>query len=231
MTMTYLQLAQRAAMECDISGAGPTTVAGNVGELKRICTWVAQAWTDIETAHTDWGWMLKDASFETVAGQAEYTPAQCGITEAALGWELGEWVKNRFRNYVTANGVISEVIMDSDCTYDGWRNNYSYGATRSTRTRPLVVAIHPNQQNLLLGPYPDAGYTITGQYYRAPVPLVDDADVPDIPTQFQMAIVYKAMMYYGAYESAPEVFSRGEQEFGKMMARMDASRLPDVSFG
>jgi hypothetical protein len=228
-TMTYLQLCQRAAMECDISGAGPTTVAGNTGELNRICTWVAQAWTDLETSHEDWGWMLKDMSFVTVNGQAEYTPAQCGIT--ALAWDFGVWVRNRFRNYVTAVGTDSEVIMDSDCTYDGWRNNYNYGATRNTRTRPLVVAIHPNQQNLLLGPYPTGDYTVTGQYYRAPMPLVDEADVPDIPEQFQMAIVYMAMISYGSYESAPEVLSRGETKLAQIMQKLDLSRLPDVGFG
>lgn len=228
MSLTYLQLCQRAAIECDISGPGPTTVVGNVGELNRICGWVAAALNDIETAHTDWGWMLKDASFQTVAGQAEYTPAQCGIT--ALAWEFGEWVPWRFRNYVTTVGVISEVMMDSDCTYDSWRTSYALGATRFVETRPLVVAIHPNRENLCLGPFPAALYTVTGQYFRAPQILVADGDIPDMPTQFQMAIVFKAMMRYGAYESAPEVYNNGEMEFKKMMTRMDASRLPQVRF-
>lgn len=235
MSMTFLQLCQRTAMECDVSGPGPTSVAGNVGELNRICSWVATAITEIETAHPDFGWMLKEMSFATTAGQAQYTPVECGIDPTTLGWEFGEWVRQRFRNYVTANGNISEVIMDSDCTYDGWRNNYSYGATRSVRTRPLVVAIHPNQEDLLLGPYPDTGYTVTGEYFRAPTILTLEASnddvVIDIPAQFMMAVVYKAMIDYGAYESAPEVLSRGETKLAAMMQKLDASRLPDVSFG
>jgi hypothetical protein len=45
-----------------------------------------------------------------------------------------------------------------------------------------------------------------------------------------MAIVYRAMMFYGGYEAASEVYQRGEQEFVKLMRRMTADRLPEVSF-
>jgi len=225
MSLTYLQLCQRAAIECDISGPGPVTVAGNSGELNRICAWVATALNDIEIAHPDWGWMLKDMSFVTIAGQAEYTTLQCGITAGTFG----EWERTRFRNYPTAVGNIGEIPMKW-ITYDGWRDNYSFGATRYVQTRPIDVTVHPNAETLCLGPYPSADYTITGQYFRAPQILTLNGDVPDVPTPFQLALVYKAMMYYGAYESAPEVYNRGEAEFNKMMARMDAQRLPDVGF-
>jgi len=224
--MNYLQLCQRAAIECDISGPGPVSVVGNTGELNRICGWVATALTDLETKYTDWGWMLLPASFATVAGQAQYTPAQCGITADTFG----EWVPWRFRNYVTANGNISEVDMDGDCTYDGWRENYNYGATRYTQTRPLVVAIHPNATDLLLGPYPAAGYTVTGEYFRAPQILAADADTPELPAQYHLMLVYMAMQSYGFYESAPEVLARGEREYSKMMQRLEKLRLPPVYF-
>ena len=46
-----------------------------------------------------------------------------------------------------------------------------------------------------------------------------------------MAIVYRAMMMYGAFESANEVYDRGETEFGKIMRRMADQRLPEVTFG
>ena len=48
---------------------------------------------------------------------------------------------------------------------------------------------------------------------------------------FNGALVYQAMMQYGAYESAPEVYNRGEKEYDKLMQRLELQRLPDVRFG
>jgi hypothetical protein len=46
-----------------------------------------------------------------------------------------------------------------------------------------------------------------------------------------MAIVYRAMMSYGAYEAAAEVYQRGEAEFNRMIRRVLADRLPEISAG
>ena len=229
--MNYLQLCQRTARECGVSGSGPASVLNQVGELSRIVAWVATAHMDIETAHTDWGWMKRDVSFITVAGQAEYAAeggaGTCGITAGTFGVWSG--TKYRFRNYNTVDGNIGEIEMGW-VTYDVWRDIYSYGATRYVQTRPMDVAFAPDQTTLCLGPYPAVGYTVTGQYYRAPLALAADADTPEYPVQFHMMVVYKAMMYYGMYEAAPEVYNRGEMEFAKMMARLDAMRLPEMAF-
>ena len=37
-------------------------------------------------------------------------------------------------------------------------------------------------------------------------------------------------MSYGAYESAPEVYQRGDLEFGKLMRRMTADRIPETTW-
>jgi hypothetical protein len=222
--VNFLQLCQRTARECSVSGVGPPTVINQIGELSRIVNWVATALNDIETAHPDWGWMKKDVSFPTIAGQGQYTPAQTGIAADTFGmWEMTRW-----RNYVTTVGNISEIDMLA-VSYDDWRDSYNFGATRYTQSRPMVVAVAPDQ-SLCLGVIPADGYTITGEYFRAPEILAADADLPDLPVQFHMMIVYKAMMYYGGYEAAPEVYNRGELEFGKMMARLDALRLPPMSY-
>lgn len=222
--MNYLALCQRTARECGVSGTGPTTVLSQVGELSRIVTWVATALEDIETAHPDWQWMKREMSFVTVAGQAEYTTLQCGITAGTFG----TWERYRFRNYPTAVGNIGEIEMGWT-SYDEWRDSYSYGATRYVQTRPMDAAMTPDQ-GLALGPYPAAGYTITGQYYRAPQILAADSDLPEMDTNYHMGIVYKAMMHYGMYESATEVVERGQEEFQKVMNRMNAKRMPEVTW-
>ena len=222
--MDFLAICQRAARECGVSGSGPLTVVGQTGELGRIVNWCATANQDIESAHPDWQFMRLSVSFPTVAGQPTYTTVQTGITAGTFGM----WARDTFRNYPTAVGNIAEFPMEY-MNYEDWRDTYQFGANRYVQTRPWVITIAPDQ-SIGLGPYPNGDYTITGDYYRAPILLAADADVPALPVQFHMMIVYKAMMYYGAYEAAPEVYDRGELEFGKLMARLDALRLPEVTF-
>lgn len=218
----FLEITQRVRQECGISGVGPTTVVAQTGELQRIVDWVNDAWIDVQMAHQDWQWLRKSASFITIAGTPTYTPVAAGVTD------FGMWARDTFRNYLTSTGVNSEISMDY-MPYEAWRDTYQINANRSVQTRPIVISIAPDK-SICLGPYPAAGYTITGDYYSVPSRMSLDADVPTLPSQFRLAIVNKALMYYGSYESAPEVYARGEAEFSKIMARMNLDRLPEVGF-
>jgi len=222
--MNFLQIVQRTARECGIAGVGPATVLGQTGEAGKLVGWVQDAWNDIQTAHQMWEFLRTTASFATVAGQAVYTPLQCGIAAGTFGM----WARNTFRNYDTAAGIGSEIEMDFT-QYESWRSAYDLGALKLARTRPIEVTITPAKA-VGLGPYPDAGYTITGDYYTAPVILTADADIPAMPAQFHMAIVWKACMSYGAFEAAPEVYQRGELEFSKLMMRLTADQLDEMTF-
>ena len=227
--MNYLQLCQRMRQECGISGTGPSTVVSQTGNLKRIVDWVNTAWIDIQTSHQDWDWMRASASFPTVSGQAIYELGTGTGTVGIAAANFGKWDRDTFRNYDTSVGTNSEVFMGF-IQYDTWRDSYFYGAQRLTTTRPIDMSITPSK-GIALGPPPTAGYTITGDYFYAPLDMTADADVPALPAQFQIAIVYRAMMSYGAYEAAPEVYQRGELEFGKLMRRMTADRIPETIWG
>lgn len=130
-------------------------------------------------------------------------------------------------NALTFAGLSSEVFMEY-LDYDAWRDGYEYGALRQTQTRPMVLTIAPDK-SIGLGPFPIAGYTILGDYYSVPSEMVADADIPALPSKFHLAIVYRAMMAYGQYESAPEVFNRGATEFSKWMRRVYADQLPEIT--
>lgn len=227
--MTFLELCQRMRQECGISGTGPSTVVSQTGNLKRIVDWVNTAWIDIQTTHQDWDWMRASASFPTVAAQAVYELGTGSGTVGVTAATFGRWDRDTFRNYVTSTGTNSEVFMGF-IHYDTWRDSYMYGAQRSTTTRPIDMSISPTKA-IALGPPPTTGYTITGDYFYAPLDMTLDADVPALPAQFHMAIIYRAMMSYGAYEAAPEVYQRGELEFGKLMRRMTADRVPETIWG
>jgi hypothetical protein len=132
-------------------------------------------------------------------------------------------------NVTTFAGLKSEIFMPY-IEYDFWRDGYEFGALRQTQTRPTVITITPNK-SIGLGPFPISGYTVLGDYYRVPTEMSVNTDTPTLPTQYHMAIVYRAMMSYGAFEAASEVYQRGEMEFNKMIRRVLADRLPEITAG
>ena len=239
--MTFLELARRACVECGVSTGAPInvtlpSVVGATGSVGRIVNWVNDAWTDIEMEHDDWGWMRSSAllgggvSFQTVDGQTSYPLGVGPGTVGVIPDDFGKWDEQTFRNYTTSAGFSNENYLDI-ISFDAWRNGYMYGAMRMVRTRPVAIAIGPDQ-SLNLGPPPNALYTVTGDYFVAPSEMVADTDVPvGLPRQFHMLIVYRAMMKYGQYESAQEVYTRGQEENAGMYSRLQLLRAPRVSFG
>lgn len=213
----------------------PTTV-GATGSVGRVCNWINDAWTDIQMEHSDWEWMRSSSllgggvAFQTIDGQASYPlgtgPGTVGVDPAVFG----NWIEDSFRNHTTTAGFMNENYLDP-ISYDWWRNSYAYGAQRMVRTRPIAIAVGPDL-SLCLGPFPNGNYTITGDYYTKAADMLTDTDVPTgLPTEFHMLIVYGTMMKYGQYESAQEVYARGQEEFAGMYSRLQLLRAPHVAFG
>jgi len=220
--MNFLALVQRLKIECGVSGSAPMTTTSQIAEIDRLVKWVNTAWMDIQSESSDWDWMRGSVSFPTVASKATYTPTEIGVTD------FGYWLGNTFRNYDTAAGYASEITMDY-IDYETWRNTYQLANLRTATSRPLQITITPSKA-LGLGMVPVAGYTVVGDYQKIPSEMVNDSDIPAIPAQFHMAIVYRAMMSYGSYEAASEVYQRGEIEFRKLMRRLRSDQLPEIMF-
>lgn len=276
--MNFLQLCQRAAVECGAASNSAitqvmptTTVAALPSNLGRIVNWVNDAWTDVQMDQDEWEWMRSSSllghgvAFQTVSGTYSY-PLGAGATDfntdfnsdfgtgasgtvGVLPENFGKWDRDTFRCFTTAigqgdftsdfssdfstgagTGVFNDEMFLDEIPYDRWRNGYMLGAMRRVRTRPYVIAVGPDQ-SLCLGPPPNGNYTITGDYWVAPTEMVDDTDIPvGLPIRFHMLIVYRVMMKYAGYESAPEVYQRGSQENAGMYAQLMAARAPRISF-
>lgn len=221
---TFLDLVKRTFVECACSGDAPTTVVGVTGEASRITSWVSSAWLSIQQVHEDWQFLEASFSFTTTAGQAEYTPVQAGITAGTFGlWKTWEDLP---RNYITATGISSEFEM-REVTYNDWRVLYDFGPLKDIRTRPVDFAVSP-AKSFVLGPYPAAGYTVTGKYFTAPVSLDEDGDIPTLPRQYLLGIVGGAMMEYAAFKAASEVYQRGKQWYDQYIGRLEQARLPKM---
>jgi len=218
--MNFLQLVQRLHQESRSSGSAPVTLVNQGAETRRLISWINTAWMDIQSAREDWDWMRADCSFPTVSGKAIYTAQEIGLTD----W--GNWTRDMWRNYPTVDGNRAEIFM-SYLDYKTWLDVYQFGATRYTLTRPVQLTITPNK-SIGLGPPPTDTYTVTGQYFRVPTEMTDNADEPAMPARFHLAIVYRALMFYGVSEAAPESYQYGLAEFNRLFARLELNQLPEV---
>jgi hypothetical protein len=126
-------------------------------------------------------------------------------------------------------GLRSEIFFGDSISYESWRDNYFYGNLRFTDTRPIEIAQSPAKA-LCLGPIPASGWTVLGDYFKAPSYLVNDTDTPPIDVQYQMGIVYKALISYGMYEEDQSVIGRGEKMYAGFKNRMELNYLPSIRF-
>lgn len=220
---TFLDLCKRLRLESGTAGNGPNALDGQSAEYQRLIGWVNTAWVDLQGMHNDWKWMRSSLSFPTVHGQGAYSPAECGALD------FGRWDQDTFRCFDAAVGPKSETFMDWQ-DYDAWRNTYEYGANRFVFTRPGTITILPDQ-SIGLGPASAAGYVITGDYYRAATEMVAGTDIPDIPDQYRMAIVWKALEMYGFYEESAFVITRAQRFLKPIISRMEIEQLPGMKFG
>jgi hypothetical protein len=227
--VNFLALCQKLREKCRVSGSGPTAVTGQSAEYARLISFVCESWNEIQRKHTDWRFMRASATAITVQGRSAYSPTtDFGLTNFGY-WALNYANGDTFRNYDTAAGIGSEIFMDV-WDYDWWRNAYLYGALRTSYARPIGVAVAPDN-SLVCGPIPAAGYTLVGDYYKVPSDLVEAADIPSLPAQYHWAIIYKAMMMYGASEAAPEVYGEGELSYARIIRQIEATELRRPTLG
>lgn len=233
--MTFLELCQRLNRE--IYGAGetsePTAVAGQVGKLAELVDWIQSAWTDIQLLHHNWRWMRRECKVSTAAsdGSYAYTDFTDVKTAAAIvadtfshWWLDPDDCRFLWSMYLSASGQSNEgdlIAID----FDNWRYLFDRGTGASQEGRPLYVTQAPDN-TVKLGPKPDAIYVVRGWYQQAATELSGDDDVPDMPAQFHLAIVWRAMMYYGEDRSAPEKWAQGNNHYGQILARLEQNQLP-----
>lgn len=227
--MNFLQLVVRTKTECGVSGAAPTTLANQPAEIQRLIGWVNAAWLDIQELHADWDFLRAPFEFQTTANKETYTATEVGIPTGADGAILGQWKQDSFRIYNTAMGVSNESFL-TYCEYDKFRDIYEFGSSRLIRSKPVEFTVDP-QKILRLGQVPDGVYTVNGEYFKKPSEMVADADIPAMPSEFHLTIVNRAMMFYGRYEAATEVWQGGNTDYLKMKTKLEIDQLPTLQMG
>jgi hypothetical protein len=218
---TRLQLCQRLRQEAGISGTGPATTIGQPGEMGRVVDWIDTAYEEIQDKHPDWEFLRNDFTFQTIASTSEYLPSAVALPEHA------SWKQDSFRAYLTSTGTNDEMWLNY-YPWDTFRDAFMFGSNRSTPGKPTEFSVRPNKA-VVLWPVPALIYTIGGEYYKRPQVMSANADEPLFPREFHMAIVWKALMYYGTYENAPEAFTTGQSNYDRILRKLEVDQLPSIA--
>ena len=221
--MNYLQLCQRLRQECRISGTGPTTTVSQTGEYEKVVDWIDTAYEDIQNLHANWRFLQTPFSFVMTIGTRDYTPAEASITDLSK-WKFEEY--GDIRCYLTATDEQRLEYLP----WDDFRDIYLIGSSRTTTGRPGVFSIEPDD-TITFDVLPDAAYTAVGEYFKTPDVLSGDADEPVFPSNYHMAIVYRAMMFFGADYAADEKYTHGYNEYRKILRKLEHNQLHHFTFG
>ena len=206
---TFLELCKAARRACDISGTGPVSVAGQVGELENLVEWVALSDQETQSRWFDWDFM----HVSTWA-----TNTNIGLAPVSAPADIGTWDEDSFYlNYTTATNRRL-VVVD----YVEWRASSRQGV--KVNATPSSVVIKPDLSLVLESP-PDAVYSLSADYWRRPVKMVGNNDMSLIPEEYERIIISRAKMMYAEFSGSGVLLSSAQVEFDDLLDKLEAKYL------
>jgi len=180
------------------------TVISQTGEFARLVSWIKRANRVIQNEFTDWLFLRRQTTVST----------------------------NTTNNIITPPANLN--VWDIDRIYDNQGNKmdvkpYSeldYKIDTTVKGKPSLLIINDNN-TISTYPCSDAVYTYSVDYFINPVALVNDSDVSVIPEKYHDAILGRAMIYYGNYESAPEIKQQGAEMYEEVISQLRKNQLPN----
>ncbi len=163
-------------------------------------------------------WRRGAATLASTANSANSATA-FGLTDFA-SWKVAAGVYKPSA-YRVADGLGSEHEL-LWLSYDQYRKQFGLGV--QTPGSAQYWSISPSEE-FLLGPAPDSAHFVRADYIKDYQDLANDTDTPLLPTRFHMAIVWRALMEYGGFDAAGEVYQRAEKNYTLTWTNMVQSQL------
>lgn len=221
--MNYLQLAQRLHRETGRSTAAPTGAASATVAQQRLFDWIADAWRELqlEGRWRDWKWMRDPLVTTLTANQQRYSGAELGSAN------FSRWRPEGGDYYVRCSPAVADSIA-------WWPVHFhSLDEFKALRWDVIQNFSTPvgwtvdNDQTLLIWPIPAQNYGIRIDAIKAPTVLAADDDVPGMPEEYHLLLVWKALIDGAIQDAAPEVVQRAQMHHDvlKRQLLLDQGRM------
>lgn len=228
--MNFRELAQRLHRETQRSTPAPTTVVTTDIRHLRLIDALKDAWRDIQMdrSYSGWKWMRQTLDATLVIGQQVYS----GTSD--FGAErFGRW-RRQTADYWPIVYVDGSPNSQWDVDWvqlDFMRQEWIY--INHGPSVPLAWSVD-EQERLVLGPSPSAAYKLRIDYLKAPYELGTgnadpNLDAPDMPEEYHMLLVWKALQDTAISDAKPEVLARAERGYSDLfykLLRMQALEIP-----
>lgn len=220
--MNRLELALKVRQKCGISGSQNTTI-NPTGEWKDVVDAVNEAYEYVQNEHTDWLFLRKLATFNTVAARAEYP-----VDDALLSLtDFGSWINDKFRVYNSATEAGRPLSFWTD--YDHFIEVFPTTTQSVNLGAPTDITIAPDKSLILSATPIDASYIISGHYYSIPDVMTLDTDIPIFPARFHMMIAWRAIRMLAVGEAAVELIDIGREEYDSLLSKLETDQLPPIT--
>lgn len=107
-------------------------------------------------------------------------------------------------------------------SYEEYLERYvdlEYSTSNNNRQVPRFVFRTPDQEFGLVNP-PDKAYELVYEYYKLPIDLINDVDVPSIPEQFRYVITDGAMHFAYLFRGEAQEAGIAQQRFEQSIKHM-----------
>jgi hypothetical protein len=207
---SFLELTQRLRVETGTAGTGPVKVTEQKGQLAQLVVWIGQAYLDILNKWVDWKFAWAESSKNILAGQSDY----------ALASDLRQI--NEDAVYLSGGDLGTDSVKLQFIDYDDYRRHKAGGDGHGT---PSAFTIRPDGKIRLL-PEPNDSFMLDYEYWKQPVPLAENEDLPVFPDQYHDAIIWKAAMYWAGFNEAEAEFQKFNYHYETAVRMLEAAYLP-----
>ena len=216
---TWLQLSQDLRREAGVQGTGPSAVTGQTGIYENLVSWIQQAWTDIQSEFDSWSFRKGYGSFTTTNGPTrDYT----------LDPEPSAVEPHSFTATDSAGNVTQIEFLD----YSLFQERYRLYSVNDAQP-PSVCTLLPDGVTLRFRDYTEADYTVNYDYTAAVVQFANSTDTATFPPEFDMILVWKALIDYGLFYNAQEALQHGKIRYDEFFAKLKDDQLirPTIRIG
>lgn len=220
--MTYLDLCKLLQQRTGTGGSDLAAVTGLTGAQRRLVTYVAEAWKDIQVARRDWTFRFNTFSVTLTAGAQSYD------MDAAIGAGLAQTVQPRVLT-IEKSGDTSTRKRLSLLDYSYFED--LFGDKVASSGRPSYVTVEPQNRRVKFDTLLDVNCVFKGTYEKAVQTLAATTDTPTIDAQYHDAIFYKALMKWAEFEEADSVYITARNSYDEWMQRMVNDLTPKVLVG
>lgn len=213
--MDFKTICQRLAREAGVHREQtlPTTVVGQTGELRSVVEWAAQSWLDIQGSKL-WSWMWERPTLVlTVANQSIITGA---IPETRYDEDSA---------YLDDGSLQGRLL-----TFQPWQDYRHDQRTLNNDNNVTVWTVQPDN-SVVFNAHVTANTNVVLERWGLPTALAADGDIPAMPDDLHMLIVWNALIKYANFDEANYQRDSAILEAGRLEAQLIKRCLPRMGLG